>query len=199
MKLIVGLGNPGPEYEQTRHNVGFVVLESLAKRWDVRLRKEKRGPYCFGTAKLGHQTVLLATPQTFMNESGQAVKQLLGKTGIDPSEMVVVYDDIDLELGRVRIRLKGGHGGHNGMRSILSLLRTDDFVRLRVGVGRPSAGKRGASHVLGDFKKAERPLLEQVVGECVDALACMTEEGVEKAMNLYNKKLGALESEGGKV
>ena len=187
MELIVGLGNPGREYEETRHNVGFMVLESLASECRTVLRKERGEPYAFAPARLGQKTVFLATPRTFMNLSGRAVVRLLGKTGVDPSRLVVVHDDIDLGLGRIRIKARGGHGGQKGVLSIISALKTDQFYRLRVGIGRPPEGWEVADYVLSPFGRAERPVLAEVVDESVSALRCMVEEGGPEAMNRFNR------------
>ncbi len=188
MKLIVGLGNPGRKYEKTRHNVGFMVIEALASAHRITFA-EKRGAYFLGSGKINHENLLLAMPRTFMNQSGVAVKQLLDKTGVDSSQLMVVHDDIDLALGRIQIKAKGGHGGHNGILSILSALQTDRFYRLRVGVGRPPQGLDSAEYVLQPFKgEQEQDLLDAVIHRSTEALRCAVIEGPQKAMERYNQK-----------
>jgi PTH1 family peptidyl-tRNA hydrolase len=189
LKLIVGLGNPGRKYENTRHNVGFRVVEAMASAHRINFA-EKSGAYFLGSGKLGHETLFLGVPRTFMNQSGVAIKQLLDKTGVEPSQLIVVHDDIDLALGRIQIKTRGGHGGHRGILSILSTLPTDRFYRLRVGVGRPPHGLDSAEYVLQPFDgKQERTLLDEVIQRSTEALECMVVEGPEKAMERYNQRV----------
>jgi len=189
LKLIVGLGNPGRKYESTRHNVGFMVVEALASEQGITFA-EKGETYFLGSGKVNHETLFLAIPRTFMNQSGIAVKQLLDQTSVYPSQMIVVHDDIDLALGRIQIKARGGHGGHKGILSIFSALQTDQFYRLRVGVGRPPQGWDSADYVLQPFEGAtERSLVKAVIQRSTEALWCFVVEGPQKAMDRYNPKV----------
>ena len=188
MKLIVGLCNPGPEYKKTRHNVGFMVIQALASQCQIAFSK-KHEAFLLGSGRIDHEALLIAMPRTFMNQSGTAVRQILEKTGVDPSRIIVVHDDIDLALGRIQIKTRGGHGGHKGILSILSTLQTDQFYRLRIGVGRPPRGLDAAEYVLRPFDSKERSLLAGVIRQSVEALRCMVVEGTQKAMDRYNRKV----------
>lgn len=173
MRLAIGLGNPGREYESTRHNVGFDVLDFLARREGLlfepaRSLERFEGPRAFTWARLHEPDALLVKPLTFMNRSGTVVSPLLAWAGADPAQCLVVVDDLDLPLGKLRLRPIGSSGGHNGLKSILSSLGTDRFPRLRVGIGRP--GTVAARHVLARFAEEERPLIERAVAEAADAL-----------------------------
>lgn len=188
--LIVGLGNPESEYADTRHNLGFACVRELARRLDVPVNR-KRWLSLVGRADAGG--VWLLMPQTYMNRSGEAVVRALKDTGLTPEQTWVVYDELDLPLCRMRIRRGGSTAGHNGVRSIVESLGTDDFVRFRVGVGKP--GGRGSSagvrHVLGRFTKSESQRLPNVIGGVADALDLALDAGVERAMDRYNRP-GAL-------
>jgi PTH1 family peptidyl-tRNA hydrolase len=186
--LIVGLGNPGPQYKKTRHNVGFMVIETLASECRIAF-SEKHAVFLLGSGRVDHETILIAKPRTFMNLSGTAVRRILEKTGIDPSHLIVVHDDIDLALGRIQIKTRGGHGGHKGILSILSTLQTDQFYRLRIGVGRPPRDLDAAEYVLRPFKSEEHSLLARVIRQSVEALHCMVVVGTQKAMERYNRKV----------
>ena len=189
LKLIVGLGNPGRKYENTRHNVGFMVVKALASEQGIAFA-EKGETYFLGLGKINHGTLFLAMPRTFMNQSGIAIKQLLDKTRVDPSQMIVVHDDIDLALGRIQIKARGGPGGHRGILSILFTLQTDQFCRLRVGVGRPPQGLDPADYVLQPFEGArERSLANTAIQHSTEALRCLAVEGPQKAMDRYNPKV----------
>lgn len=185
--MVVGLGNPGLRYQNTRHNVGFLVVEAFARACQIGFR-EKSEVYQMGSGRIDHQDILIAKPRTFMNQSGTAVKQLLEKTGVDPSHLMVVHDEIDLALGRIQVKAKGGHGGHRGILSIISALKTDQFYRLRVGVGRPPEGQDPAEYVLHPFRSEDHSLLDEVVQRSVEAIRCFLLEGPQKAMNRYNVK-----------
>ena len=193
-RLIVGLGNPESEYADTRHNLGFACVRELARRLEVRIER-KRWQSLIGRAE--SHGLWFVLPQTYMNLSGQAVARALKDTGISPEDMWVVYDELDLPLCRMRIKTGGSTAGHNGVRSIIESLGRDDFVRFRVGVGKP--GGRGSAagirHVLGRFTKAEKEVLPNVVGGVADALELALESGVERAMDRYNRA-GALGCEG---
>ncbi|WOD39134.1 aminoacyl-tRNA hydrolase [Nodosilinea sp. E11] len=190
--LIVGLGNPGDKYAGTRHNVGFEVIDRLSKRWAIPLKEERRfqGEYGVGFEPVARQKVYLLKPLTYMNRSGQSMRAVLDWLKLEPSQVLVVYDDMDLPVGRLRLRLSGSAGGHNGMKSAISHLGTQDFSRLRIGIG---AGDRAGgsdkavvSHVLGNFSKVERATMDAVVDTALRALEKALGDGVEKAMSLYN-------------
>jgi peptidyl-tRNA hydrolase, PTH1 family len=191
ISLIVGLGNPGPKYAGTRHNIGFDVVDQLSKRWAIPLKEERRfqGEYGAGVA-LHRQKIYLLKPLTYMNRSGQSMRAVLDWVKLDPGAVLVVYDDMDLPVGKLRLRLSGSAGGHNGMKSAIAHLKTQDFCRLRIGIGavRPEAKQDQAvvSHVLGNFSKAERQTMDEVVDVAVRALEKSLTNGVEKAMSLYN-------------
>jgi PTH1 family peptidyl-tRNA hydrolase len=166
-----------------------MVVESLASEQGVTFA-EKGETYFLGQGKVNHETLFIAKPRTFMNRSGIAVKQLLDKTGVDASQMIVVHDDIDLALGRIQIKTRGGHGGHKGILSILSTLQTDQFYRLRVGVGRPPRGLDPADYVLQPFEGVtERSLMNAVIQRSTEALRCLVVEGPQKAMDRYNQEV----------
>ncbi len=188
MKLIVGLGNPGPEYKKTRHNVGFMVIQALASQCRIAFA-EKHEAFLLGSGRVDCETILIAMPRTFMNQSGTAVRRILEKTGIDPSHLIVVHDDIDHALGRIQIKTRGGHGGHKGILSILSALQTDQFYRLRIGVGRPPRGLDAAEYVLRPFDSKEHSLLACVIRQSVEVLRCVVVDGIQKAMDRYNRKV----------
>lgn len=180
MRLVVGLGNPGPEYLRTRHNVGFQIADELARRWGLKFARGK-GRALVATSP----TIVLAKPQTFMNESGRSVAVLTQFYKVEPADLLVVCDDIDLPLGRLRLRQQGSHGGHNGVRSVIQHLRTSEFPRLKVGVGRPLRGD-AADHVLSAFRKHELTIVEEVIGRAADAVETALRDGVIAAMNQYN-------------
>jgi PTH1 family peptidyl-tRNA hydrolase len=197
MKLIVGLGNPGRRYAGTRHNVGFDVLEALAGRHHADWVSAPRGiDALIAQGNIGQGTVasgfseklLLAKPLTFMNASGAAVGDLLRFFKIEPSGMLVVVDDANLEVGRLRARASGSAGGHNGLKSLIALLGTEEFARLRVGVGRGDARRDLANHVLAKFEPDERPIVAEAVGRAADAAALFVASGIEPVMNRYNRK-----------
>lgn len=187
--LIVGLGNPGDKYAGTRHNIGFEVVDRLSKRWAVPLKEERRfqGEYGAGFGPT-RQKVYLLKPLTYMNRSGQSMRAVLDWLKLEPSQVLVVYDDMDLPVGRLRLRLAGSAGGHNGMKSAIAHLGTQEFPRLRIGIGASDRGDDGAvvSHVLGNFSKVERTTMDAVVDTSLRALEKALQDGVEKAMSLYN-------------
>ena len=188
MRLIVGLGNPGKRYAPTRHNIGVRVLELAAARWSVNLGPAGRARS--GKGRVGPVEVRLAAPLTWMNETGPAVKALLDEWTLPPRDLVVIHDDLDLELGRLRIKRNGGSGGHNGLLSILTALETDEFCRLKVGIGRPAPGEDPAEFVLSPFPHEEAPHIEASLERAVAALECLVAEGVESAMNRFNVRVG---------
>lgn len=189
-RLIVGLGNPESEYAETRHNLGFVCVRELARRLGVRVDRKR---WLSLVGRVEARGVWLVLPQTYMNRSGDAVAKAMKDTGATPQDTWVVYDELDLPLCRMRIRRDGSAAGHNGVRSIVESLGRDDFVRFRVGVGKPGAGgsPAGIRHVLGRFTKAEAARLPDVIGGVADALELALDKGVERAMDVFNRP-GAL-------
>jgi PTH1 family peptidyl-tRNA hydrolase len=185
MKLVVGLGNPGRQYAGTRHNVGFDVLNLLAERH--RLDWES-APADALIAKWRAASVLLAKPMTFVNLSGQAIGDLLRFYKIELPDLFVIVDDVNLELGRLRARASGSAGGHNGLKSVIAAFGTEDFARLRVGVGRGDARRDLADHVLAKFDPEERTIVAEAVGRAADAAELFVAEGVEPVMNRFNRK-----------
>lgn len=186
VKMIIGLGNPGKEYEETRHNIGFKVVELFAERRGLRLDKYKDQALSSEFSHGGNK-VLVVKPQTFMNLSGQAVGSIARWHKIKPAEMLVVYDDLDLPVGKLRIRATGGAGGHNGIKSLIAHLHTEDFPRIRVGVGRPPAGVEVTDYVLSSFLPAERELINQTVVQGAEAIQMWLDKGLIETMNCYSK------------
>jgi len=185
MKCIIGLGNPGPKYEKTRHNVGFMVIDELLERHNWKLNKEKyKGSHT--VERLNGEKLVLLKPLTFMNLSGDAVKPLMDYYNLSPEDIVVIYDDLDLPPGKIRLRQKGGHGGHNGMRSIIDHLGTKDFPRIRIGVGRPTGSKSVSDHVLSPFSKEESQDVTDSVKKAADACEDWLEDTFLGVMNEYN-------------
>ncbi|MBI5855471.1 MAG: aminoacyl-tRNA hydrolase [Nitrospirae bacterium] len=184
MRLIVGLGNPGARYADTRHNIGAQVVEAAAARWSVTLRRT--GEARAGIGHLGSTAVVLAVPLSWMNESGPVVTSLLQQHSLTCSDLVVVHDDLDLGLGRLRIKMKGGAGGHNGLRSIMAELGTDEFLRVKLGVGRPPAGVDAADYVLAEFLAEERETVAALCDRAIEALECLLMEGPNAAMNKFH-------------
>jgi len=183
--LIAGLGNPGPRYAANRHNVGFCCLERLAVAHDLAFdKRQKQAHVALGTVH--GRRVILAQPQTFMNESGRAVAPLARFYQVEVERLLVVYDDLDLPLGTVRLRPAGGSGGHKGMRSIIEHLGGQGFPRLRIGIGRPPGQMDPAAYVLQDFSAEEKPLVEEVLERAVAAIETWSCEGIEVAMSQYN-------------
>jgi len=185
MLLVVGLGNPGTKYNATRHNVGFRFIDLLANKADIRLN-ERRAKAVLGEGRIAGQEVVLAKPRTFMNHSGEAVEYLLARFGGHSTDLLVVYDEMALPAGRIRLRASGSHAGHNGIRSIIASVQSEQFPRLRIGVGQPGNGGGSIPHVLGRFSKYEEPLIAQAVQDSVSAVECMLEENIDIAMNRFN-------------
>jgi len=184
MHLIVGLGNPGLRYEDTRHNVGFRVVERLATRWAIPARREFAGAVV-GDGLVHGKRVLIARPQQFMNCSGQPVASILSFYKLSAEAMTVVHDDLDLPFGRLRLRTGGGHGGHNGIRDIVRLV-TAPFHRLKVGISRPPPPMEVVDYVLSSWSSMERAELDGVLDRAVDAIESLLQLGVERTMNAYN-------------
>jgi len=184
MKLIVGLGNPGPQYAHTRHNAGFMVVEQFATTHQLTSRKLQFNAVVIAGA-LGDDKVWLARPLTFMNESGRAVGSLLRWLKLDLGDLLVVYDEIDLPLGKLRLRPDGSSGGHKGMKSIIQNLGSDQFARLRIGVGRPVHGD-GINYLLSDFARDELPVVNEAIERAVTAVEVFVARGIVTAMNQFN-------------
>jgi len=187
LKVIAGLGNPGPEYSATRHNIGFMVAELFASRAGIALKK-KGHQALYGVGRCAGQELLVLLPQTFMNRSGASVASVARAQKLNPADLIVLHDDIDLPFGTLRIKAGGGHGGHNGLRDIRSVLGSGDFVRLRIGVGRPPAGGDVARYVLREFSPTEKKQLDDLLLIAVQALEVLLEEGLQPAMNAFNNR-----------
>lgn len=188
MFLLVGLGNPGRQYEHTRHNVGFDVMDALADKYNISISEKKHKALC-GKGVIEGQKVILAKPQTFMNLSGESVIELLGYYKLDPeTEMLVVFDDISLAPGNIRIRKKGSAGGHNGIKNIIAMTGTQNFMRIKVGVGEKPKGWDLADHVLGHFDAADRSAVENAIADAIAAAEMMIRGEVDQAMNDFNGK-----------
>ncbi|KAB8126495.1 aminoacyl-tRNA hydrolase [Gracilibacillus oryzae] len=186
MKCIVGLGNPGRKYEQTRHNAGFMVVDHLLERHNWKLEKQKfNGLFTLET--LQNEKVLLIEPQTYMNLSGECVRPLMDFYQLEAEDIVVIYDDLDLPLGKVKLRQTGGHGGHNGVRSIIDHLGTKQFNRIRFGIGRPVQPIPVIDYVLGKFGTEEQTVLNDSINHAANALEAWMSESFVKVMNEYNK------------
>lgn len=186
MKIIAGLGNPGKEYENTKHNVGFLTIDILAEKYDIKVNKIKfKG--LVGEGMIGTEKVILVKPQTYMNLSGQCIREIVAFYKLDMEDLVVIYDDIDLPMGNLRIRKKGSAGTHNGMRSIIYDLQDDGFPRVRVGIGGERKGDL-ANYVISGFSGDDRRLIEEAIVKAADAVACLVEDGIDRAMVDYNTK-----------
>lgn len=199
LRLIVGLGNPGAEYAQTRHNAGFLLADALAARWRARWSLERKFQSRLARCGRGESRVLLCQPQTFMNASGEAVAALMRFYQATPAGLLVVVDDADLPLGEIRLRPGGGSGGHHGLESLAQHLGTQMFARLRIGIGRRS-GRSGAreitGHVLGRFDADEAAALDEVLRAAADQVECWLDAGIQKAMNSFNGVVVPSETEG---
>ena len=181
--LVVGLGNPGPRYETTRHNLGFLVADILAERMGSGFKVHKRSGALATTGRLGGRSVVLAKPRTYMNESGRQVGPLANFYSVAAADVIAIHDELDIDFGRIRLKLGGGEGGHNGLRSVASALSTKDFQRVRVGVGRPPGRKDPATFVLENFTAAERPEVGLLCEQAADATELLIELGLEPAQN----------------
>ena len=188
MKVIVGLGNPGEQYARTPHNIGFMVVDRLAERLDCRLRASARFQARQGTVRYGGNELLLAEPQTFMNQSGRAVGALLAYRKLGPADLIVVVDDADLPLGALRLRKQGGTAGHRGLMSIAEAIGSNEFARVRVGIGRGRPGADLVEHVLGAFNRDEWEAAAKAVDSAGDAVLCTVEHGMDAAMNRFNTR-----------
>jgi PTH1 family peptidyl-tRNA hydrolase len=187
VKIIVGLGNPGTQYRMSRHNIGFQVVERVAQINRISIRT-KRFSSLYGTGWINSQQVVLSKPMTFMNRSGEAVKKATDFFHLRVEDVVVIHDDLDLPFGRLRFKRRGGDGGHQGVRSIIERMGENNFLRLKVGIGRPPQDMDAADYVLDVFDRIEQSLLDQILSQAAESLKDMLLEGVEKAMNQYRKK-----------
>ncbi len=190
--LIVGLGNPGPAYAHTRHNVGYWCINRLARQWGMQMRARRLSS--IGDGLIDGRTTVLAKPRTYMNQSGHALSALIKHYLLDPGRMLVICDDLDLPPGRIRLRPGGSHGGHNGLKSVIAALGSGAFPRLRIGIGRPTLDGQPvtdpdivAVHVLSDPPPAEREVLEKAIARATEAVRAVVEEGLEAAMSRYNR------------
>ncbi|AFY33590.1 aminoacyl-tRNA hydrolase [Calothrix sp. PCC 7507] len=193
-QLIVGLGNPEPKYNQTRHNIGFAAVDALSRTWQIPLAENRKfqGEFGEGIAPIGGKIRLLK-PSTYMNRSGQAIQAVTSWYKLPPESVLIIYDDMDLPLGKTRLRLSGSAGGHNGMKSAIAHLSTQDFPRLRIGIGKPKGAGNveesgTVSHVLGRFSSTETQLMSLVLQFVVECIELSLKQGVEKAMNRCNSR-----------
>ncbi len=187
MKIIVGLGNPGISYRMTRHNVGFLAVDRLAKVNSTPIRT-KRFKSLFGTGWIDSQRVVFVKPMTFMNRSGEAVRGVTDFFHLAEEDLVVIHDDLDLPFGRLRFKQRGGDGGHQGVRSMIDRMGGNNFLRLKIGIGRPPQGMDPADYVLETFDRDEQSQLGQILSQAAEAVKVMLLEGLEKAMNQFQKK-----------
>ncbi|OBF20426.1 aminoacyl-tRNA hydrolase [Mycobacterium kubicae] len=181
--LVVGLGNPGENYARTRHNLGFLVADLLADRLGAKFKAHKRSGAEVVTGRLAGHSVVLAKPRCYMNESGRQVGPLAKFYSVPPGDVIVIHDELDLEFGRIRLKLGGGEGGHNGVRSVAAALGTKDFQRVRIGIGRPPGRKDPATFVLENFAAAERPEVPTICEQAADATELLIQLGLEAAQN----------------
>lgn len=187
MYLIVGLGNPGREYEHTRHNAGFDAIDVLAGKLGADVKEKKHKGLC-GKGMIAGEKVILLKPQTFMNLSGESVRAAADFYKIDAEHMIVLYDDVDLDVGKLRVRAKGSAGGHNGIKNIIAHMGTQEFPRVRIGVGAKPDRMDLADYVLGRFSQVERPVMEDAFEEAAEAAIAVVEDGIDAAMNRFNRK-----------
>lgn len=185
--VVVGLGNPGRKYERTRHNAGFLAVDELARRIGIDISQEKHHSL-IGRGRIEAGQIVLAKPQTYMNESGRAVAAVMEDAYVSSGDLIVIHDELDLPLGSVRIKTGGGHGGHNGLRSIIEFIGTSDFIRIRIGIGRPEPGMDAANYVLSQFLPDERQAAAEAAGRAADAVLAIVSQGMTKAMNLFNQR-----------
>jgi PTH1 family peptidyl-tRNA hydrolase len=183
--LVVGLGNPGDEYVRTKHNVGAEVVGLLAARHGAKLKKGKERALV-DEVTVGGKRLALAVPITYMNDSGESVRLLVRRYGVEPHQLVVVHDELDLPVGALKLKAGGGLAGHNGLRSIKAHLHTDEFLRVRIGVGKPVSKERGADHVLSKFAKRERAEIDVLLETAADAVEAIAADGIDAAMNAFH-------------
>ncbi|MCM1186180.1 MAG: aminoacyl-tRNA hydrolase [Lachnoclostridium sp.] len=191
MYIIAGLGNPGKEYENTRHNIGFRTIDKLAEQENIGVL-EKKHKAVYGKGYVAGQKCILAKPQTFMNLSGESIRELIDYYKVDEkTQLIVIVDDICLDVGQIRVRKKGSAGGHNGLKNIISHLGHDSFNRIRIGVGEKPKGYELVDYVLGHFSKEEMKVMEEAAERAADAVRAIIAEGADAAMNEFNRKQGA--------
>jgi len=188
MRLIVGLGNPGPEYEWTPHNMGFLAIDGIAERAGIRITRPEAKSYV-GRGKFAGEEVVLAKPQTMMNLSGVAVRMLLEKYECDPAEMIVLIDEVDLPWGMLRIRERGSAGTHNGLKSIVAALGSGEFIRIRIGTRPEKIWGDLSDYVLSKLSRSDREIAGQMVAETADAVELIITEGIDKAMSKFNRRV----------
>lgn len=185
MKLIIGLGNPGKQYENTRHNIGFACIDALAEKWDAPLNQTKfNGMYASIHRPEGK--IILLKPLTYMNLSGECVRPLMDYFDIDVEDIIVIYDDLDLETGKLRLRQKGSAGGHNGIKSLIQHIGTQEFNRIRVGINRPPSGVKVADYVLSKFSKDENPIIQDAIKQTVEAVEASLSKKFLDVMSQFN-------------
>lgn len=185
MYLVVGLGNPEGEYSNSRHNMGFDTINKIAEKLDVKISREKyKGLY--GETTINNEKVILLKPQTYMNLSGDAIIQFKNFYKIPDENIIIIYDDMDIEKGNIKIRKQGGPGSHNGMKSVIDVLNTDVFPRIRIGIGRPMFKEMTIAYVLEKISKEEREILDKAIDKAADATIDIIEKGIDKTMNMYN-------------
>jgi len=187
VKVIIGLGNPGKKYEDTRHNAGFMAIDKISDKWNIPVQQHKFRAIV-GEGRIEGEKVLLVKPQTYMNLSGESVIEVLSFYKLTPDDIVVIYDDLDLPCGQLRLRLKGSAGGHNGIKSLIQHMSTQEFKRIKVGIGRPEPGRSVSDYVLQTFSAAERPVINAAVEQAAEAAAMWTREPFELVMNRYNSR-----------
>lgn len=185
MQIIAGLGNPGLKYQKTRHNAGFDAIDCIADKYGITIQK-KEGKALTGRGRIGSHSVLLVKPQTYMNNSGESIRALMDYYKLHPEDLIVFCDDVMLDAGRMRIRKKGSAGGHNGLKSIISCLGTEEFTRVRLGVGRLEAGQDMVAHVLGHLPAEEREKLDRICQDAADCLELLLDGRFDDAMTKYN-------------
>ena len=183
--VIVGLGNPGPEYAETRHNAGFWCIDALSEKHDITLERRNRSAI-IGEGEIGDKPVVLVKPRTYVNRSGAAVNYLKARYALPIDRLLIVCDDINLPPGKLRLRRKGSAGGHNGIKSVIEAAGSQDFPRLRIGVGRPSEGTGQIEHVIGPMEHEDREVVDEAVERAVKAIACLLSEGIDETMSRYN-------------
>lgn len=191
MKVVVGLGNPGLQYEFSRHNIGFRIIDNLAREIETEFKKVKSYDSLISRGKINNYNLRLVKPQTYMNLSGKSVNKIVSYYRISFQDLLIVYDDLNLELGQIRIRKRGSAGGHKGVESIIQYLNSEDIPRLRIGIGKPSINSNFdyASYVLSNFDNNEKDKISEVIQLSTEAIKTIIEDGLEKAMRKYNKKL----------
>jgi PTH1 family peptidyl-tRNA hydrolase len=191
-QLIVGLGNPEPRYDRTRHNIGFAAVDAIARAWQIPLAENRKFQGIFGEGRSNTDKIRLLKPLTYMNNSGQAIRAVTDWYKLPPESVLAIYDDMDLPLGKIRLRLSGSAGGHNGMKSAIAHLGTQNFPRLRIGIGRPQGSTKEdtstISYVLGHFSSAQAPLVAEVLQMALKAVELSLKQGVAQAMNRYNNR-----------